>query len=225
MEFIVVLLGFLPSFAWLFFFLREDEHREPKKLIALAFVMGAAFAFLALFAEVFLNSLIPGAGIAKFSVLGLFVFALTEEFLKFAAAYMSVKKNPAFDEPVDAMIYMVVAALGFATIENLGAVSGGIPGQGALLANIFATASMRFVGATLLHALTSAIVGYYWAISIRSFGAKRPLLWGFFLAALLHTIFNYLIIVMGSAIYTLVFLVAAAFFVLGDFEKLKGKIV
>ncbi|MBU6500220.1 MAG: PrsW family intramembrane metalloprotease [Patescibacteria group bacterium] len=225
MELITILLGLLPGFAWLFFFLGEDDHKEPKKLIAFTFIMGAAAAFVALFAELFLSSLIQGLGIARLSIFALLIFALTEEFIKFCAAYLSVKKNPAFDEPVDAMIYMVVAALGFATVENLGAINGTVYGQGALLVNIFATTSLRFVGATLLHALTSAIVGYYWAMTIREFEIKKPLLWGLLIATLLHCLFNYLIIILGNAAYTLVFLIIIAFFVLGDFEKLKKEAV
>jgi len=43
MLYIFILLGLLPSFAWLFFFLKEDTHPEPKKMIALVFFLGGIF--------------------------------------------------------------------------------------------------------------------------------------------------------------------------------------
>lgn len=225
MQLIAIILGLLPGFAWLFFYLQEDLHPEPKKLVALTFIAGAAFAFLALLAEVFLNQIIQNLGVAKFSILYLLILGFTEEALKFLAAKLVIGKSAALDEPVDAMIYVIVAALGFATVENLGALSLGAPGQLALISDIFATASLRFVGATLLHSLTSAVLGYYWAMSIREFGARKPLAFGLILAAALHATFNYLIVIMGNAVYALMFIAIIGFFVLNDFEKLKRKMI
>jgi RsiW-degrading membrane proteinase PrsW (M82 family) len=218
-----IILGLLPGFAWLLFYLEEDLHPEPKRLIAKTFIMGAAFAFFALWAEVIFTSALKSVGIEKLAIPALLGLALIEEFLKFGAAYLSIHKSPAFDEPTDAMIYMVTAALGFATVENLGAIGSLAPSQMALLNDVFATTSLRFVGATLLHSLTSAVLGYWWAIGIRDFGAKKYITLGIVAAMVLHAIFNYLIISMGNVIYTVVFLAVVGFFVLSDFEKLKRK--
>lgn len=223
MSIITIILGILPGFAWLFFYLQEDEHPEPKKLIALTFVSGAASAFLALIAEKFINSALSGMGIVTLSLVSLIALAFAEEVIKFAVIYLTIRKNPAFDEPVDAMLYMVIGALGFATIENLGAVAGGQSSQLALLSTVFETAVFRFVGATLLHSLTSGIIGYFWATSIREFNAKKFVLYGLALATGLHAIFNYLIINHGSFVYPLIFVAVVGFFVLNDFEKLKRR--
>lgn len=225
MNILAILLGLIPGFAWLFFYLQEDLHPEPKRLIARTFLFGAAAAIFALLVEIALNSgfgLMKAGGIAFGSFL---VFALVEEAAKFAAAYKSIHKHPAFDEPVDAMIYLVVAALGFATVENLGAASGAIAGRGAFLAGIFATTTIRFVGATLLHALASATMGYFWAQGIRRFGAKSFIVLGLASATLLHAAFNFLIITFGNIVQAVLLLAVAGFFVLGDFEKLKNKTV
>ena len=48
MEFLIIVLGLLPGFAWLIFFLKEDIHPEPKKMIAKVFFVGAVFTFIAL---------------------------------------------------------------------------------------------------------------------------------------------------------------------------------
>lgn len=225
MTIITLILALLPGFAWLLFYLHEDLHPEPKRLIAYTFVVGMASAFFALAVEIFFKSAFKSVGIAELSLVPLILFSLIEEVAKFGAAYLSVHKNPEFDEPVDAMIYMVVAALGFATVENIGALTSGVPAQTALLSQVFAATSVRFVGATLLHSLASAIVGYSWATGIRDMQVKKYLAWGLLVAAALHTIFNYLIIIYGNVAYVAVFLVIIGFFVLNDFEKLKRRAI
>ena len=217
------LFGLLPGFAWLLFYLQEDLHPEPKRLIWITFIAGAASAFFALGFELVINNVLTAIGIGYLTAGSLFILAFVEEGMKFAAAYLVVHKNRNFDEPVDAMIYLVVASLGFATVENIGALTGGGVNQLALASTIFAATSLRFVGATLLHTLSSGLVGYAWARGIRDMNL-RPHLWaGLAVASALHAIFNYLIINHGSIIYTMVFLLIIGFFVLSDFEKLRRK--
>lgn len=236
-------LALVPGLAWLFFYLQEDPHPEPKSLLAAVFVSGGAFAFLALTGQVLLEfsgwATDPVAGSRTLPsfyentyfilphamvLFSIFAFALIEESFKFVAVWLNVHGKPDFDEPIDAMIYMVAGALGFATVENIGAIAPD-PGQPTLLAAVYETLSLRFVGATLLHALCSGIVGYFWAIAIRDFGAKRFVVLGVVVATVLHTFFNYLIISYGSLVYTLVFVLVIGLFVLHDFEKLKVKTI
>ena len=230
-----IIVSLLPGFAWLFFFLREDPHPEPKHLLVFTFFMGILYAVLALAIENLFNFLFPafniqtvlnssGAFSSVFIIISLLIFALIEELAKFGGAYFAIHKNPEFDEPIDAMIYVVVSALGFATLENLGALN---PqgAQTALISSIFQIASLRFVDATLLHSLASSLVGYYWAIGIRELNVKKYLFRGILFATILHASFNYLILQYGNIAYTLVFLVIIGFFVLNDFEKLKLKII
>lgn len=222
---VTLILSLVPGFAWLFFYLQEDMHPEPKRLLALTFLTGMALALFALAAEIFIGPIISGLGAAGAIPLYLITLGFIEEITKFGAAYLAVHKNPAFDEPVDAMIYMVVAAMGFATVENLGAIAGGKLSQTALLSSVFTVTSIRLVGATLLHSLASALLGYYWAISIREFGSKKYLVFGVVAATILHAAFNYFIIVFGNITYAIIFLSIVGFFILGDFEKLKSKAV
>ena len=179
-------------------------------------ILGAEFVAQ----EVLTNLSLPLLGVIAFSI-----FALIEEAVKFIAAYVIIHRRPEFDEPVDAMIYTVVAALGFATVENIGvATSFPVGDQSILLANIFQIVTFRFVGATLLHALASGIIGYHWALGIARFGHVRlQLLKGLLAATVLHGAFNYIIFKYGDIAFAVVFLLAAGLFVLGDFEKLKHK--
>jgi len=117
---------------------------------------------------------------------------------------------------------MIVAALGFATLENIGAISGISP-SATLIPAVLETISLRFVGATLLHTLTSGIIGYYWALGIVRGKVARYLAIGIPIAAILHATFNYLILTYGDVIYSVIFLMVVGFFVLNDFEQLKAK--
>lgn len=224
MTLVGIILGLIPGFTWLIFYLEEDPHHEPKRLIFRTFMAGAAAAVLAYLVEVFLNSSLKGVGIAPLSVISLIVLGLVEELFKFGAVYLSIKKQRAFEAPIDAMVYMIVGAMGFATVENIGALTGNPVGT-ALLTNVFEIVTFRLVGATLLHALSSGLVGYYWAKSISHFQNFKYIIGGFALATALHVTFNYLILNYGYVTYPIILLVISGFFVLNDFERLKDKIV
>jgi protease PrsW len=214
-----IILSFVPGFVWLLFYLREEDRPEPPRPLVRTFIYGSAFAFFTLAIQLGLKNIFGHYSVDFLSLFSIIILALTEEVFKFAAAYLSVHNDPAFSEPIDAMIYMAVAALGFATIENLGAI-GGEPLTSSVVQGIFLTTTLRFVGATLLHTLASSLIGFYWAIFMLRGRKLRFLLLGFILAIALHAVFNYLIISYGSLIYSIVFVVAAGFFVLHDFEVL-----
>lgn len=222
---VALIFGLLPGFAWLIFYFTEEPHPEPKRLIALTFFAGIAFGFFTIAIEEIFNNTVSGWGVQMVSIASLLGLALIEEVMKFGAAYFAVGKSPLLDEPVERMLYMIVAAMGFATLENIGAITNvSLAATQAALASVaLQTASLRFVGATLLHSLTSGIVGYHWAL-----GLARKKLWqnltiGFAIATVLHALFNYLILNYGNIAYAVLLLVIVGFFVLNDFEKLKAK--
>jgi RsiW-degrading membrane proteinase PrsW (M82 family) len=123
----------------------------------------------------------------------LLVWAFTEEIFKFAAAYFVALRSWVFDEPLDAIIYMVTAALGFSSIENALFLWGALP-QGVVHGVL--TEDLRFVGATLLHTLSSATIGVSIALSFYKSRAMRVLYAtaGVILATALHTLFNFFIL-------------------------------
>jgi len=115
---------------------------------------------------------------------------LSEELLKYLVVKWQVLKNPSFDEPLDAMIYLITSALGFAATENLLNIFL-IPNLTFQLA--FSQASVRFLSATLLHTLASGTLGYFVACSLLNLRHKNfILLTGFSLAVILHSLYNYL---------------------------------
>lgn len=204
---IPLILGLLPSLFWLFFFLTEDwDHPEPKKVITYVFLGGGLAALLAAPPEIFLQKLFPEVAFLDGGSLFLIPFAFIEEFAKFAIVYLLIKKSTYFDERVDAMIYMITAGLGFAALENI---------LNLLNTPFIAEVTLvRGIGATLLHALASALLGFYWI--------RKRLFFGIIAATLLHAVFNFLVFELrGFEIYASSILFFAAIVVFHDFEILK----
>jgi RsiW-degrading membrane proteinase PrsW (M82 family) len=164
--------------------------------------------------QIVINKAYLRIGIQDHSPLSFLILATLEEVFKFLGVYYVISKRREFDEPVDAMIYMITASLGFAAVENIAA------NFNTSLPTALETTTLRFFGATLLHTLSSGLVGYYWAKSILA-NKKKMLVFGLGLATLLHATFNYLIMRYEPIVIPTIFLITLAIFILHDFEKLQ----
>ena len=182
--------GVCPALVWLFFWRMEDRCQpEPKRFIFYAFVAG----MVAIAPTLELQSLAQDY-LAPYSLGLLGVWALIEEVMIFGAAYFAALRLYVYDEPLDAVIYMVTAALGFAALENALFLWPQIV-DGNLLKTV-ALGESRFLGATLVHTLSSATVGISLALSFSKPADVRKLyaLCGIILATSLHTAYNYFIV-------------------------------
>ncbi|MDP3954633.1 MAG: PrsW family intramembrane metalloprotease [bacterium] len=201
-------LGLVPSFAWLSFYLKKDTHPEPAYLIARVFFVAILLAPLAIVAQwIFsrLGSSVSAAFSTSDSILFFVVAAFIEEYVKYMAVKYTVLHNNEFDEPIDAMIYMIVAGLGFAAIENILVMFQAID-QGLVVA--LQIWSLRFAGATLLHALSSAIVGYFLAMSwFYSHHSKKLITIGLLLATFFHATFNIIILTHSASSLGIIYLI------------------
>ncbi len=188
--------GVLPALLWLWFWLKEDKlHPEPRRLIILTFLGGMLVVALALPAERGVDFIFKSIGLSTYigGFFILFVWAAIEEIFKFLAAKNIALNKKEFDEPIDALIYLITAAVGFAAMENILFLVNVVDNYG-LEAGIL-TGNLRFAGATLLHVLSSSIVGAGIAFSFfHKECYKRNLFWGLLFATLLHTAFNFFII-------------------------------
>src|SRR3990167_10550079 len=193
---VLISLGLIPSLVWLYFFAKKDCHPEPKNLLAQTFLMGiiiSPIAILLQFSFAQLASTITGIDQALTQNTSYFFLwaAVVEEAIKFYAVRVLIMRNPEFDEPIDAMIYMITAGLGFAAMENILVMFRVFP-DGAQ--TTLATWALRFTGATLLHALSSGLMGYFLAMSWFFREHKKKLLvFGLAIATLFHAAFNMLI--------------------------------
>lgn len=228
--FLFLAITLSPSLLWLFYYLRQDPHPEPRKKILRVFFLGMLATLPALMVEetviclfsspASLSSLFqcPIPSISLFRIHELLVsavvlfggIAFTEEFLKFFVVDRAIIKDKDFDEPIDAMIYMIVAGLGFATAENLLIfyssfiqLSAQLPvevfGATRISVELTKLAILRFVGATFLHALLGGLMGFFVALSLLHQHARAILLGiGLLVVTLLHGFFNLGIITVGG---------------------------
>lgn len=230
-------IAILPSLIWLFFYLKEDLHPEPKYWIFVIFLLGVSVAPLVVFFETILVNfftLTLGLTALKIGILIVVVAPLVEEVAKYAVVHLALNRNLVFDEPVDSMIYLIVSALGFAAIENILAtfsiIQLGPEGfiQKEYLFKTIDLASLRFFSAVALHALASGIVGYFFAKYYFSETKKAHYIFqGLGLAILLHGLYNFLIMLKedwSGAIFLLgLVLGGAASILLWLFYDLKHK--
>ena len=188
-----ILAGVLPSLIWLVFWTKEDAHPEPKPLLAAAFCGGALAVIAAIFAEKYIADIIADPS-TRYTL-----WAGCEEIVKFTAVAVIALNTDYNDEPIDAMIYCITVALGFAALENtlfiLGPLSTGD------IARSIVTENMRFIGATLVHVVSSATVGFAlgYAYYRSRFTKAIAGIIGLGAAIALHAAFNLSIVNGGSS--------------------------
>ncbi len=228
--------GLLPALLWLWFFLKEDSKRpEPRWIIVAAFLAGMVAVVLALPLEMlgkciasgtwpatpwwYTHTTVGAQGIlstpAPFGIFPycaeivgvspIFLWAATEELLKYAIALAVVLWRRAVDEPIDSMIYLITVALGFAAFETCLFLLEPL-GRGDITNGIL-TGNLRFMGAALIHTLSSAVVGFAIALTFyRSYVIQCiSLCTGLILASVLHALFNHHIIISSGERTAIVF--------------------
>lgn len=199
---IAALGGIGPALIWLLFWLREDEHPEPRYVILMTFIFGMlcvplVLPFQFLISKILANGIEIG-DIAKESFalawVVILLWATVEEIFKYIASHVGYFQKKNIDEPMDWVIYMISTALGFAALENtLFLINPLIEGD---VTKSFATGNLRFIGATLLHVICSAIIGVFLSFSFYKSKHIQVIYRsvGILVAIILHTTFNLFII-------------------------------
>jgi len=221
-----ILLGLLPSIIWLLFYLKKDSHPESNRMIIKIFVFGMLAAIPAAAIELTLEEGLikqiesPGLLVSLFD--WFIIIALTEEVAKYLIVKLTALRSSELDEPVDVILYMIIAALGFAALENIFLFLGTYPNVNNTL---WLLVIIRFLSATFLHALASGVLGYYIAMSFLNIKKKkRFILKGLVIAVILHGIYNFSIITIDSPLQIIgpiVLLVVTGAFVSYKFKELK----
>lgn len=192
-----LLFGVLPSFIWLFYYLKKDVHPEPKLLVLKVFFYGMLATLPAFFIELGFQEVMRDFNLPlKISeIISAFLgVAFVEESLKYLVVRGKVFGHPEFNESIDAMLYMIIAALGFAATENILILFK--VGSQLLLSQTLLVLIIRFLGATFLHALTSGMVGFWIAFSFLKYQRERlrEISISLLFATFLHGLFNLFII-------------------------------
>jgi len=196
--------GIIPALVWLWFWRKIDQKNpEPNGLITLSFAAGMAVVFFVLPIQKLIVEAMPFImnGVNLLAAQFIFIppsegtvqailWSFTEEFGIFATVFLVAYHSRHFDEPMEAIIYLITAVLGFAAMENALYLLKDLS-QGRV-ATMLLDSNLRFVGATVLHIISAAILGIAFAFAFYSrFWVKFIAgVIGITIATLLHAYFN-----------------------------------
>ncbi len=197
---IAIVEGVIPSLLWLWFWLREDrEDPEPAGILAFCFFIGMALVVFAVPMQKFVQSVISS------NQTQIILWATIEELLKYLAVILLLYKSKYLNKPIDWPIFLITIALGFAAFENILFIIKPLSLGQATVGLM--TGQLRFLGSTLLHAVSSGIIGISVGLSfyMGSFLKKLYLIIGIGLAITLHSSFNFFIMNNNGSDYLKVF--------------------
>ena len=198
-----MLLLFIAIFPPLFLIYRiyklDKYEKEPLKEIIITFTLGCLTVVPVLIVSPLINRLllIPytfvdflGSGLIGVSEIKTLIYtfigiALVEEYFKFLVLTKYSFKRECFNEPMDGIVYGVIASMGFAFIENIIYVY-------VYTDQSFSVAIIRMFSAIPAHALMGVIMGYYVGKARFDIQNRKTLmLKGLLGAILLHGAYDY----------------------------------
>jgi protease PrsW len=192
---IYFILATAPGLIWLLYFLRNDKLPEPKLQIIKIFVYGLIITIPVAFTEIILIQHLDLAQLKPITntiIHYIFIIGFIEELGKYIIVRFFILKNSCMDEPIDIALYMIIAGLGFATLENILVFSD--PSMIQLAGSPIYLATVRFIGPTLLHAMCAGLIGCFIALSFYLLRFRWLLVSvGFILSICLHGLFDFYI--------------------------------
>ncbi|MEF8846920.1 MAG: PrsW family glutamic-type intramembrane protease [Candidatus Paceibacterota bacterium] len=219
--FLYLILAVLPSIVWLLFFLREDANPEPNWIILKVYLYGALAVAPIFILETGFRKLVLGFNLPPI-LIPVVGAAVIEETTKLVLVRQTSLSSPALDEPTDVMLYLIIAGLGFAALENIFLFMK--PSTLEQFSSIYLLSGMRLIGATFLHALAAGLSGFFLALSFTEMQNKLFVPLGLILAIALHSAFNYSIIKGGGgySLFSPLLLLTTGILVLFAFKKLRS---
>ena len=180
---------------FLFFYLRDRYRKESWFPLTVSLLLGAIAIVPSAVCSVMLQSWTgwrsDTPSLARLFAGSLLIVGLVEESWKFLVVRLYAYRTRDFDEPYDGIMYSVVVALGFATLENVYYV----------LSRGMGTGLLRAVLAVPGHALYGVLMGYFigaakfsrtdveaWLLSLAGLGA----------AVLAHGVYDFIVFAAAS---------------------------
>jgi RsiW-degrading membrane proteinase PrsW (M82 family) len=191
---LLLALSIAPGLAIILYIYRKDSYdREPKRYLLVSFFLGMLSVIPAFILEkaggFIFGNMGRSSSIAFYAFFAFVVVAASEEASKFAAVKWYAYPKKYFDEPFDGIMYSVMVAMGFATVENIGYVQ----------QHGFGTAILRMFLSVPAHAAFGIIMGYY--IGLAKFNKEKStgyLITGLLLAVFFHGAFDFFLFLQDS---------------------------
>ena len=215
---LAALVGIIPSLFWLWFWLKEDkENPEPTGLLTFCFLIGMLLVFIVIPIQKLIQNM---TSVNEIQIIG---WACIEEIMKLLVVILIVYKTSRINKPIDWPIFLITTALGFAAFENILFIIKPLSLNQATVGLM--TGQLRFLGSTLLHTVSSGIIGIGLGLSfyLGKFKKTLYLLIGLIIAIALHSSFNFFIMNNNESDFLRVFafLWVATIINLLLFEKLR----
>ena len=120
----LLLLAIAPiTIVILYIYFKDKYEKEPIKILALSFLLGATISLLiTLILGSIASILIPvtdAKSIFQQFLKAFISVALVEEFSKYIIVKFYAQENKEFNEPFDGIVYAVMVSMGFAAVENI----------------------------------------------------------------------------------------------------------
>lgn len=169
-----------------YIYLQDKYEREPVRLLLRFFGLGMLSTFPAMFMENYgMKFFNDPSSVYSHLFQAFLIVGFSEEFCKFYFVRVAFKR-PEFNEPFDGIVYSVMVALGFATLENVMYVYQ--YGE--------ATGWVRMFTAVPAHAANGVIMGYFFGLAkFRQEHQTRLLLTGLFWATFFHGAYDFCLFV------------------------------
>ncbi len=188
MDVLLLLAATLPGILISYAIFRADRYeREPLWLLLLCFAGGGLMTVPTVQAERWALQQLgyPPASVLDAAVLSFGVLAPMEELAKWLLLALVAFPSRAFNEPMDGIVYAVLIAMGFASVENIAYADR--LGLHILL--------MRTLTAVPAHLAFAIVQGYYAGLAqTRPAQQMRLLVRGLLLATLAHGLYDLLIL-------------------------------
>ena len=173
----LIILAAVTPVAWLLWtiYRKDSAQPEPTKWLLKAFAYGVLSVFMSFVVSI-PTSIMLDLDIDK-QTYSSFLKAITDAFLlaaipeelaKLFMLWLLLRKNPFFDEHFDGIVYAVCIGLGFAALENVFYLFGGIEDW-----SWIGTGIMRAFISVPAHYFFAILMGYYY--SIYHFGIDRSI--------------------------------------------------
>jgi protease PrsW len=191
---LLFILSIAPGIAIAWYIYNKDNYnKEPRKYLIISFLLGMASTLPAIIIQLLAQKITgPTTSASSISFYAFFAFivvALSEELSKFMMLRLYAYPKTAFDEPIDGIVYSVMVAMGFATLENIGYVQ-----QHGL-----GTAFLRMFLSVPAHGAFGVLMGYY--IGLAKFNKTHRgwlMMKGIVLAVVFHGAFDFFLFLQES---------------------------